>query len=127
MTQARILVVDDDPAVNDLIQLVLREEGQGWDVSSAKDGEEAIRIVHEELPDLIILDMMMPRKNGLEVCRHVAGFIPVIMVSGEGDLDIKGRCLDAGAAAFISKPFLISELISGVKEVLQHKSLTDFI
>lgn len=120
MSQVRILVVDDDPVINELIQIILREECRGWQISSARNGEEAIKIVHEKLPDLIILDMMMPRVNGLEVCYHVNSLfpIPIIMVSGECDMDTQARCLDAGASAYITKPFRTSELISRVTEFL---------
>ena len=118
--QVRILVVDDDPSINELIQAILREECQGWEISSARDGEEAIGIVHKKPPDLIILDMMMPIINGLDVCRYVTSrsSVPVIMVSGECDADTRCRCLDAGAVAYITKPFRTSELINHVKAVL---------
>jgi DNA-binding response OmpR family regulator len=125
MSQVRILVVDDDSAVNELIQVILREEGQRWEILTARNGEEAIRIVREKLPDLIILDMMMPIMNGLDVCRYVTSrsSIPVIMVSGECGVDTKVRCLDAGAVAYIPKPFRTSELIDHVKAVLRSRNL----
>lgn len=123
MPRVRILVVDDDPAINKLIQVILREEG--WEISSARDGKEAIRIVHEKLPDLIILDMMMPRMNGLEVCRHVTSMfpIPIIMVSAQCDMDTKARCLNVGAEDYITKPFRAEELINRVKVVLRGRNL----
>jgi len=123
MPQVKILVVDDDPVINELIRVTLREEG--WEISSARDGEEAIRIVHEKLPDLIILDMMMPRMNGLEVCRHVTSMfpIPIIMVSAQCDMDTKVRCLNVGAEDYITKPFRAAELINRVKVVLRGRNL----
>ena len=123
MPQVKILVVDDDPVINELIQVTLREEG--WEISSARDGEEAISIVHEKLPDLIILDMMMPRMNGLEVCRHVTSMfpIPIIMVSAQCDMDTKVRCLNVGAEDYITKPFRAAELINRVKVVLRGRNL----
>lgn len=123
MSKVRILVVDDDPAINELIQITLRDEG--WETSSARDGKEAIRIVHEKPPDLIILDMMMPKMNGLEVCRHVTSLfsIPIIMASAQCDVDTKIRCLDMGAEDFIVKPFHASELVDRVNAALHRRSL----
>jgi two-component system alkaline phosphatase synthesis response regulator PhoP len=122
--KVRILVVDDNPAINELIQVTLREESQEWEILSAQDGEEAIGIVHEKPPNLIILDMTMPRMNGLEVCRRVTSqfTIPIIMVSGECDADTKSKCLNAGAENFIYKPFRALELISCVNELLCGKN-----
>ena len=123
MPQVRILVVDDDPVINKLIRDILHEEG--WEISSARDGEEAIRMVHENSPDLIILDLMMPKIDGLEVCRHVTALfrIPIIMISGQCDTDTKVKCLNMGAEDFITKPFSVEELVHRVKTVLQNKNL----
>ena len=123
MPQVRILVVDDDPAINELIQVILQLEG--WEISSARDGEEAIRIVHKKLPDLIILDMMMPKMDGLEVCRHVTALFPisVIMVSAQCDMDAKIRCFNMGAEDFVTKPFRAAELVDRVKAVLHRRNL----
>ena len=125
MPQVRILVVDDDPAINKLIQTILREEGQGWEISSARDGEEAIRIIQEKLPDLIILDMMMPKMNGLEVCRYVTSQfqIPIIMVSSECDSDTKAKCINAGAEDYITKPFPLAQFIDRVKDIVRSRNL----
>ena len=125
LPQVRILVVDDDVGVNRLIRAIL--QNQGWEVSSAQDGEEAIRMVHEVPPDLILLDMMMPKLSGLEVCRHVTSHfrIPIIMVSAQFDLDTKAQCLSAGAQEFINKPFGTEELVNRVKAVLQRRSLPE--
>lgn len=124
LPRVRILVVDDDIGVNRLIRAILQNEG--WEVSSAQDGEEAIRMVHEALPDLIILDITMPKISGLEVCRHVTGLfrIPIIMVSAQFDLDTKAQCLSAGAQEFLNKPFRAEELVSRVKAAL-HLVLPD--
>jgi DNA-binding response OmpR family regulator len=126
--KVRILVVDDDPVVNELIQTILREERQGWEISSARDGQEAIELVHENPPDLIILDVMMPGINGLEVCRRVTSQfpIPIIMVSGDCDVDTRSKCLSAGAEDFIFKPFRATELVGCVKEVLCGKHADEY-
>ena len=125
MPQVRILVVDDDMGVNRLIRAIL--QNQGWEVSSAQDGEEAIRMVHEDQPNLIILDMKMPKLSGLEVCRQVTGLfrIPIIMVSAQFDLDTKAQCLSAGAQEFLTKPFRTEELVNCVKAVLHSRNLPE--
>ena len=125
MPQVRILVVDDDVAVNRLIGAILQNEG--WEISSARDGEEAIRMVHESLPDLIILDMTMPKLSGLEVCRQVTSLfrIPIIMVSAQFDMDTKAQCLSAGAQEFVNKPFRMEELVNRVKAVLHRRNLRE--
>lgn len=125
LPQVRILVVDDDIAVNRLIRAILQNEG--WETSSAQDGEEAIRMVHEDQPDLIILDMKMPKLSGLEVCRHVTGLfrIPIIMVSAQFDMDTKAQCLSAGAQEFVNKPFRTEELVNHVKAVLHRRNLPE--
>ena len=122
MPRVRILVVDDDPVINKLISDILQEEG--WEIYSARDGEEAIRMVHENSPDLIILDLMMPKINGLEVCRHVTDLfqIPIIMISGQYDTDTKVKCLNIGAEDYITKPFSVEELIHRVKTVLRNRN-----
>ncbi|MDO8715936.1 MAG: response regulator [Dehalococcoidales bacterium] len=118
MSRARILVVDDNIALNRMILAILQNEG--WDVSSAYDGEEALRMVHERLPNLIILDMMMPKLSGLEVCRQVTALfkVPIIMVSAKLDPDTKAQCLSAGAQEFVNKPFSPEDLVNRVKAVL---------
>ena len=123
LRQIIIMVVDDDNAINELIRIALQDEG--WETISARDGEEAIRIIHENQPDLIILDMMMPIINGLEVCRHVTSLfpIPIIMVSAQCDMDTRVRCLNMGAEDHITKPFGTAELINRVKAVLRRRNL----
>ncbi len=110
--------MDDDVAVNKLIRAIL--ENEGWVVSSAQDGEEALKMVSKSVPDLIILDIKMPKISGLEVCRQVTGLfkIPVIMVSGNSDLDTQSQCLGAGAQGLVHKPFSAEELRNRVKAVL---------
>lgn len=119
MHTATILVIDDDPSINRFLQDTL--EGEGWKTHSVFNGEEAIKLIRESLPDLVILDIGLPGIDGFEVCRHITGTssVPVVMLSARGDMNDKVRCLDMGAEDFITKPFQPRELIARVKGILR--------
>ncbi len=126
--QTKILLVDDIAINLELQKAYL--QGSGYDVILAMDGEEALRKVYEEKPDLILLDIMMPKKNGYEVCRLLKNdpetrFIPVIMVTALKDIEDKIKGIEAGADDFISKPFNKTELMARVRSLLRIKSLHD--
>src|SRR4051812_43057577 len=109
----RILVVDDDPAIVRTVIEIL--SGAGYQIETAKDGVEAIEKVRAEPPDLMLLDVMMPKMNGLEVCRIVKSlstdsFIPIILVTVKGDIDSKVTGLKLGADDYLAKPFNPLEL-----------------
>jgi len=114
-----ILVVDDDPSIRKFVRANL--EARDYRVLLAVDGDDAIRTIEQELPDLIILDIMMPRVNGLEVCQRVREWsdIPIIMLSARDNEDDKVRCLDCGADDYLTKPFSLKELLSRIKAVLR--------
>ncbi|MBI4284307.1 MAG: response regulator transcription factor [Chloroflexi bacterium] len=114
-----ILVVDDDPSINQLLQACL--EGEGWKARAALSGEQALKMVNEDPPDLIILDIMLPGISGTEVCRRILDTysMPIIMLSARGDMKDKVTCLNAGADDYITKPFTIDELIARVKAVMR--------
>jgi DNA-binding response OmpR family regulator len=115
----RILIVDDDPAIRKFIRANLT--ARGYEVLLAFDGEEGLQVLEKELPDLIILDIMMPKVDGLEVCRRVREWskIPIIMLSAQdGEMD-KVSCLDYGADDYLTKPFSLKELLSRIKAVLR--------
>jgi len=116
-----ILVVDDDPSIIELVQTSLEEED--WNMCSALNGDEALKTIHENLPDLVILDIMMPGIDGTEVCRHInsTSSVPVVMLTAQADLDTKVRCLEMGADDYITKPFQPEELIARVKAVLRRQ------
>lgn len=122
MDKKHILVVDDDPAILKLLCTNLKT--RGYSVSSAADGEDAIRIVEGEVVDLIILDIMMPRLDGVEVCRRVRGWseVPIIVLSARGDENDKVRCLELGADDYLTKPFGIAELMARVKTALRRSN-----
>lgn len=124
----KILVVDDIPINIELQKAYLSIAG--YEVLEARDGEEALRKVEEERPDLIILDIMMPKVSGFEVCRRLKNdpqtcFIPVVMVTALKEMEDKIKGIEAGADDFISKPFNKTELLARVKSLLRIKFLHD--
>ncbi len=115
----RILVVDDDPPSVKMISFLLREEGYG--ILTASNGHEALRKVEAEAPDLLILDVMMPHMDGLEVCRRVRSSrnIPIIILSAKGETTDRVTGLELGADDYLAKPFEPSELLARVKAVMR--------
>ncbi len=127
-TVADILVVDDERLNLRMLEDLLRTEGYG--VRTAQDGEQALERVREAPPDLILLDVMMPKLDGYEVCRRLKGnkdtvFIPIVMVTALTRLEQKIRGIEAGADDFLTKPFNSAELITRVRSLLKVKQLTD--
>ena len=122
MDKTRILVVDDDPAILRLLCTNLK--ARGYEVSSASDGEEALHAVESDFTDLIILDIMMPRLDGVEVCRRVREWsdVPIIVLSARGDEKDKVKCLELGADDYLTKPFGIGEFMARVKSALRHSN-----
>ncbi len=114
-----VLIVDDDLAILKFLRANLKAED--YKTLAALDGTEALQITERELPDLVILDIMMPKMDGFEVCRQLREWsqIPIIMLSARGDEDDKVKCLDLGADDYITKPFGASELIARVRAVLR--------
>jgi DNA-binding response OmpR family regulator len=119
MKQTTILVVDDDPSIRKFVRANL--EARDYSVLLAADGDEALQIVEKDLPDLIILDIMMPKIDGFEVCRQIREWskIPIIMLSARENETDKVRCLDCGADDYLTKPFSLRELLSRVNAVLR--------
>jgi two-component system alkaline phosphatase synthesis response regulator PhoP len=117
----RILIIEDEP---DLIKgLKLNLSDEGFDVDWAADGIEGLRKAVEEAPDLIILDIMLPEMDGLEVCRKLRQkyiSIPIIMLTAKGEEIDKVVGLEIGADDYITKPFSIRELIARIKARLRH-------
>ena len=115
----RILIVDDEPAVIDLLAYNLRREH--YDVRSASNGREALRLAKETLPDLILLDLMLPGVDGLEICRELRknSAVPIIMITARGEEIDRVVGLELGADDYICKPFSVRELLARVKAVLR--------
>jgi two-component system alkaline phosphatase synthesis response regulator PhoP len=114
----RILIVDDEKQLVSLVKLHM--EMAGYEVLSASDGEKAMLIIKEERPDLIILDLMIPKIDGWEVCKRLrtVGDIPVIMLTARTDTDDKLKGFECGADDYVTKPFSPRELVARVKRVL---------
>jgi len=114
-----ILIVDDEPAIIRFLRGTL--DANGFKPLVATDGTEALEMIERELPDLVVLDIMMPRMGGVEVCKRIREWspMPVIMLSGRGDEEGKVECLNLGADDYITKPFGVSELLARVKAVLR--------
>ena len=119
MRHPRILIVDDELAIIKFLRANL--EAKGFETLAAMDGAEALETIERELPDLVILDIMMPKMDGFEVCRRLREWsqIPIIMLSARGDEGDKVKCLDLGSDDYITKPFGAHELIARVRAVLR--------
>ncbi len=120
MAAAHVLVVDDDPIVRDVLERYLLREGFG--VTAASDGRQAIDLYDSRRPDLVLLDLMLPSLDGLEVFRRLRsrGFeTPVIMLTARGDQTDRVVGLEAGADDYVSKPFSPREVIARVRAVLR--------
>lgn len=118
----RILIADDDPNVHQSLGAYFRREG--YQAISAYDGEEAVRIVKHQRPDLVLLDIMMPRMDGLDVCREIrkTSNLPIIMLSAKSEEFDKLLGLELGADDYITKPFSPREVIARIKAVLRRLS-----
>ena len=120
--QPHVLVVEDEDALAELLQYNLKKEG--FRVSIAADGEEAMILVEERQPDVVVLDWMLPKISGIEVCRRLRGRqetrnLPIIMLTARGEEADRIRGLDTGADDYIVKPFLMKELFARVRAVLR--------
>ncbi|MFC1914547.1 response regulator transcription factor [Chloroflexota bacterium] len=124
MDKTHILVVDDDPAILRLLCTNLK--ARGYQVSTAVDGEESLQAVDSDFIDLIILDLMMPKLDGVEVCRRIREWsnVPIIVLSARGDEIDKVKCLELGADDYLTKPFGIAELMARIKTALRHGRAT---
>jgi len=117
-----VLVVEDEDSLATLLQYNLQKEG--YEVTLAGDGEEALLTVEERLPDLIVLDWMLPKVSGIEVCRRLrqrneTRNIPIVMLTARGEETDRVRGLDTGADDYVVKPFSMSELVSRIRAVLR--------
>lgn len=118
----KILVVDDEASIQDLLKLEL--EFEGYIVDTASDGQEALEKVDSFNPDLMILDLMLPKMNGYDVCKKVSAqkSIPIIMLTAKTDIIDRVLGLELGADDYITKPFDNRELIARVKALLRRSS-----
>ncbi len=124
MPKTRVLVVDDEASIRKFVRSSLQQEG--YDTVEASDGEQALQVVEQTLPSLVILDINMPKLNGMEVCRRIREWssVPIIMLSAREDDRDKVQALRLGADDYLSKPFSIEELIARVEAVLRRTKAT---
>jgi two-component system response regulator VicR len=122
MGELTILVVDDEPNIVEVVSAYLKREL--FRVLTATDGETALQMVNEHAPDLVVLDVMLPRLDGLEVCRRVRamGNTPIIMLTARGEETDKLVGLGIGADDYLTKPFSPRELVARIKAVLRRSA-----
>ena len=119
----RILVVDDEAAVRDSLSRSLRFEG--YDVAVAEDGGLAMVLIRDREPDAVVLDVMMPKVDGLEVCRALRAdglFLPILMLTARDSVGDRVAGLDAGADDYLVKPFALQELLARLRALLRRSS-----
>jgi|TARA_R110002020_G_scaffold316899_2_gene532343 two-component system, OmpR family, phosphate regulon response regulator PhoB len=117
-----VLIAEDESAVSELLLYNLKKED--YDVAVAADGEEALMMIDERAPDLILLDWMLPKVSGIEVCRRIRNGganpnMPIIMLTARGEESDRIRGLDTGADDYVTKPFSTTELMARVRAVLR--------
>ena len=116
---SKILIVDDEQNICDLLSLYLVKDG--YDVECANDGEQAISKFSQDKYDLVLLDIMLPKKDGWEVCREIrkSSNVPIIMLSAKGETFDKVLGLELGADDYVTKPFDSKELVARIKSVIR--------
>ena len=115
----KILIVDDDVNICELLRLYLEKEG--FETIVANDGENAVSAAQKQTPDLVLLDIMLPRLDGWQVCREIRKFseMPIIMITAKGEVFDKILGLELGADDYVTKPFDTKEIVARVKAVLR--------
>lgn len=123
-TPIRVLVVDDEPQILRALRVILH--GHGYDVRTARDGEEALDLIAAHPPDAVILDLMLPGASGFAVVREVRTWsqIPIIVLSARGGERDKVMALDLGADDYLTKPFGAHELLARLRVALRHRPLS---
>ncbi len=125
MSGERVLVVDDEPQIRRALRTAL--SGHGYEVELAEDGSIALDALALRLPDLVLLDLAMPRVDGLEVVRQTRGWsrVPIIVLSARGEERDKVAALDLGADDYLTKPFGIEELLARIRATLRRSGAPD--
>lgn len=121
--RSRILVVDDDAALAEMLQIVLRQEG--FDSTWCGTGDKAVDAVRDTQPDLVLLDLMLPGRDGIDVCREIRTFsgVPIVMLTAKSDTMDVVVGLEAGADDYVSKPFKAKELVARIRTRLRRTSV----
>src|SRR6266566_9638319 len=117
--KSRVLVVDDDPALAEMLTIVLR--GEGFDTAVVADGTRALPALRELRPDLVLLDLMLPGMNGIDVCKAIRGEsgVPIVMLTAKSDTVDIVLGLESGADDYILKPFKSKELVARIRARLR--------
>jgi DNA-binding response OmpR family regulator len=121
MKKRRVLIIEDEPNIVLSLEFLLQREG--YDTASATDADAGLSLVRELHPDVVLLDIMMPKRNGYELCQTIKGdpelrAIPVIMVSARGQEVEVLKGLELGASAYVTKPFGNAEILEAIRAVL---------
>ena len=124
MNNGKILIVDDDLNICELLRLYIAKEG--YNVITANDGEQAVEAFNQEQPDLVLLDVMMPKMDGWQVCREIkkTSDCPIIMLTAKSEVFDKILGLELGADDYIIKPFEAKEVIARIRAVLRRTNLS---
>src|SRR5579875_2371660 len=122
--RARLLVIDDDPQLLTALRRALAYEG--YEVLTAESGEAGLRLARERPPDLVVLDVLLPGLDGLEVCRRLraGGDVPILMLTARDEVSDRVAGLDAGADDYLVKPFALDELLARVRALLRRRAPT---
>jgi DNA-binding response OmpR family regulator len=117
----RILIVDDEPSIVVPLEFLMKREG--YEVSVAEDGRAALDAIAERAPDLVVLDVMLPKMSGFDVCRHIRADprwsgLKVLMLTAKGRESEMQRGLDLGADAYVTKPFSTRDLVERIRALL---------
>jgi two-component system, OmpR family, response regulator len=123
-TPVRVLVVDDEPALSELLSMALRYEG--WDVRTAGDGLAAVRVARDFRPDAVVLDMMLPDLDGLEVLRRLradGGDVPVLFLTAKDAVEDRVAGLTAGGDDYVTKPFSLEEVVARLRALVRRTAV----
>jgi DNA-binding response OmpR family regulator len=125
MTKPRVLIVDDEPHIVLSLEFLLQRAG--YETVSAADGEAGLAMVRQQRPDLVLLDVMMPKRNGYEVCQAIKADpdvrgVPVIMLTAKGQEVEVLKGLELGASAYVTKPFGNAEILEVIRGVLDARA-----
>lgn len=122
MLKKKILFIEDEP--DHIMMIRARLEASGFDFISAVDGEEGVKKIRREKPDLILLDIVMPKMDGYQVCKEIkkdkaTAHIPILIITASGVKDLEEKCLQAGASEIIKKPFESEDLVSKIRALTE--------
>lgn len=125
MSKGRVVIIEDEPHIVLSLEFLLRREG--YETASAADGEEGLALVRQLRPDVVLLDIMMPKRNGYQVCQAIKSdpdlaAIPVIMLSAKGQEVEILKGLELGASAYVAKPFGNAEVLEAIRATLEPRA-----